>query len=151
MRYFAVIFFVILCVSCSQPPEFTLLNGREVRLSDFKGKHVIIVFWAEWCEPCQQEVPILNRLYREREQHRLEIISFSYDNIPESELLRIKREWGMDYSVANTTPMPIVPFKKPSQLPAFIHISPTGVISLPIIGQHDYEKILLLLKTGSLN
>lgn len=45
-------------------PEFTLadLNGRRVRLSDFRGKTVLLHFWATWCGVCRQEVGALNAL-----------------------------------------------------------------------------------------
>jgi thiol-disulfide isomerase/thioredoxin len=48
-------------------PQFALkdLNGRIVRLSDYKGKVVLINFWATWCPPCRAEMPDLVRFQRE--------------------------------------------------------------------------------------
>lgn len=50
-----------------EAPDFTLkdLNGKEVKLSDFKGKIVILNFWASWCPPCRGEMPDLNELDKE--------------------------------------------------------------------------------------
>jgi len=70
------------CPSCSsfgvqrfqekkQAPAFTLnsLDGKKISLSDFKGKPVIITFWATWCESCKEEMPILEKFSRgKREQ-----------------------------------------------------------------------------------
>jgi thiol-disulfide isomerase/thioredoxin len=50
-------------------PDFTLvdLDGKEVSLSDFRGKYVLINFWATWCQYCDLEMPDLDRLYKENE------------------------------------------------------------------------------------
>ncbi|KML28784.1 peroxiredoxin family protein [Rossellomorea marisflavi] len=50
-----------------QPPDFTLttLEGKEVRLSDYKGQKVILNFWATWCPPCKAEMPHMEDYYQE--------------------------------------------------------------------------------------
>ncbi len=56
-------------VSVGEPaPDFALrtLDGRTVRLADYRGKTVIVNFWASWCPPCRQEMPEFEALYRER-------------------------------------------------------------------------------------
>jgi thiol-disulfide isomerase/thioredoxin len=48
-------------------PEFSLLNleGKEVKLSQLKGKVVLLNFWASWCVPCRSEMPTIELLHRE--------------------------------------------------------------------------------------
>ena len=48
-------------------PEFTVydLDGKEVHLSDFFGKPIVLNFWASWCGPCQMEMPDFNEKYLE--------------------------------------------------------------------------------------
>jgi peroxiredoxin/outer membrane lipoprotein-sorting protein len=49
--------------------DFTLkdMDGQQVRLSDFKGKTVVLTFWATWCAPCKEELPALQKIFEERE------------------------------------------------------------------------------------
>ncbi|HPG89028.1 MAG TPA: redoxin family protein, partial [Hyphomicrobium sp.] len=44
---------------------FTDGNGKELKLSDFKGRTVLLNLWATWCAPCREEMPALNRLQQE--------------------------------------------------------------------------------------
>ena len=47
-------------------PDFTLksLSGENIRLGDYRGQVVLLNFWASWCAPCRQEMPLLNDLHR---------------------------------------------------------------------------------------
>lgn len=57
-------------------PDFTLSNpdGKKVALKDFRGKLVFLNFWATWCESCRDEMPSMERLYREFKAKAFEIV-----------------------------------------------------------------------------
>ncbi|MDH3315169.1 MAG: TlpA family protein disulfide reductase [Betaproteobacteria bacterium] len=61
----------------SAAPDFTLADpdGWKVSLKDFRGKVVFLNFWATWCESCREEMPSMERLYREFKGKGLEIIA----------------------------------------------------------------------------
>ncbi len=62
-------------------PSFVLrdLNGKEFRLADFKGKAVILDFWASWCQPCVKEIPHFIELYREYKEQDFMMLGISLD------------------------------------------------------------------------
>ncbi len=63
-------------------PEFALadLEGRTVRLSDTAGRVRIVDFWATWCAPCREEVPMLKDLYAQYKDRGVELIAVSLDD-----------------------------------------------------------------------
>ncbi len=65
----------------SKAPDFTLkdLNGKTVSLSAFKGKVVLLNFFATWCPPCRAEMPALNKLYHTLKPRGLEVVAVSTD------------------------------------------------------------------------
>jgi peroxiredoxin len=58
-------------------PDFTLTNpdGKKVSIKDFRGKVVFLNFWASWCEGCREEMPSMERLYKEFKGKGLEILA----------------------------------------------------------------------------
>ena len=54
------------------------LNGNPIRISDYRGKVVIVSFWASWCEPCKQELPVLAGLVKRVGPDHLQVIAINY-------------------------------------------------------------------------
>ena len=82
-------------------PSFTLLdiNGDEKSLSDFKGKVVILDFWATWCPPCRAEIPHFVELYDEHKDKGLEVIGISVDWNAERVVGPFAEENGINYTL----------------------------------------------------
>ena len=63
-------------------PNFSLrdLKGATVKLSDFKGKVILLHFWATWCKPCVEEIPSLINLNKSIQDREFELVTISTDN-----------------------------------------------------------------------
>jgi len=80
-------------------PELTLpgLDGRSHRLRDWKGRPLVVNFWATWCEPCRREIPLLRSLRRERAIDRLEVVGIAIDFRDAAQ--KYATDSGIDYPV----------------------------------------------------
>lgn len=69
-------------IAADNAPEFSLrdINGKQVSLEDYKGKVVLVNFWATWCGPCQAEMPHLQKMYVDLEKEGFVVLSISADN-----------------------------------------------------------------------
>lgn len=76
-------------------PGFTLrdINNAEVKLDDYKGKVVLMNFWATWCQPCQAEMPHLQALHDEFGPKGFTVVSVSIDDARAASMVKplIKR------------------------------------------------------------
>ncbi len=73
-------------LTIGQPaPDLTLhaLDGRVYRLSDLRGKVVVLVFWASWCAACQQELPVLSAFAERHAAQGVQVLGFSLDGLDE--------------------------------------------------------------------
>jgi thiol-disulfide isomerase/thioredoxin len=70
-------------------------DGAVHRLADWKGRPLVINFWATWCEPCRREIPLLKALRREHTADRLEIVGIAVD-YPD-DVRKYAQAYGIDY------------------------------------------------------
>lgn len=64
-----------------EAPDFTLkdIEGNEISLSDFRGRTVVLVFWASWCPDCRAEVPELKEMFASAYPAKVAFVSVSFD------------------------------------------------------------------------
>lgn len=82
-------------------PDFTLeaLDGRNMRLSDFRGKAVLLNFWATWCAPCKIEMPWFVDLQKEYGPQGLQIVGVAMDDSSKEDIAKFAQEMGVNYPV----------------------------------------------------
>jgi peroxiredoxin len=75
------------------------LDGKTVHSSDFKGKVVILDFWATWCPPCRMEIPGFVELQKQYEKQGLAVVGVSEDAISPVEVKKFTQELGVNYPI----------------------------------------------------
>ncbi|MFH1038629.1 MAG: TlpA disulfide reductase family protein [PVC group bacterium] len=91
-------------VTIKQAPDFDLekLGGGRIRLADYRGKIVIIDFWATWCPPCRKEIPDFVELYKEYAGKGVEILGISLDQKPRGVLPPFVEKYKINYPILLT-------------------------------------------------
>ena len=128
--------------------ELTTLAGEKVRLSELKGKKVIINFWATWCPPCKAEMPHMQNYYEEfAEDENVEILAV---NLTSGDKVKSVEAFIEDYKL--TFPIPLDKEGKIGKkyqavtIPTSYMIDTTGRIQNKIIGPMDEKMIKNFVK-----
>ena len=82
-------------------PDFELksLDGKNVKLSDFRGKAVLLNFWATWCGPCKIEMPWFVELQKQYGPQGLEVVGVAMDDASQEDIAKFAREMGVNYTI----------------------------------------------------
>lgn len=80
--------------------KLTDLDGKTVKLSDYKGKVVILDFWATWCPPCVKEIPHFNQLSKTYGAKGLVVLGVSVDEGGAPAVMKFKKKNTVDYRIA---------------------------------------------------
>jgi cytochrome c biogenesis protein CcmG/thiol:disulfide interchange protein DsbE len=107
------LFLLLIFYSCSKDkvvqeggvvPDFPLKDtkGNTIRLSELKGKVVLIEFWATWCEACREAIPDLIDIYKNNRERDFEFLAVSIDEGPDARerVIQFIKEHGIPYKVA---------------------------------------------------
>lgn len=135
----------------SVAPDFTLqsLEGNTVRLSDYRGKAVLLNFWATWCGPCKIEMPWLVELQKQYGPAGLQILGVAMDDASPGEVEKFAKELGVNYPVLVGKEAVADAYGGVEGLPYSVYIDRNGKVFDKIIGlvsrseiEDDVKKIL---------
>ena len=121
---------------------FRLADGTNARWSQWAGQYVAINYWAEWCVPCREEIPVLNALHHKRDTTGLAILGVNYDGISGESLTALAAEMGIEFPVLVSDPIERFGYPVPDMLPTTVIIGPDNDVRDILIGPQTRESLL---------
>jgi peroxiredoxin len=120
------------------PPNFELktLTGESVKLSDYKGKKVMLNFWATWCPPCKAEMPEMQKFY-EANKEKVEILAVNMD--PDNDVAGFVKNGGFTFPILLDEENDVNRDYGIVSIPTTFFIDEQGIISHKITGQMKLE------------
>jgi len=115
------------------------LNGKTVKLSDFKGKVLVMNFWATWCPPCRAEIPDFIEIAKEYHGKGVAIIGISMDSVQPSEVATFVKKAGINYPIVMGTDDVANKYGAVEAIPVTVIIAPDGTIVAQQVGMVDKD------------
>ena len=129
MRILAVVFTCLFTgAAYAEPVEYSLpdLAGKQHALADYKGKWVIVNYWATWCPPCQEEIPDLVDFHERHKDTDAVVLGVNFEDIGSEQLGAFVDSFMITYPVLRSEPLAETPLGPIPGLPTTYIIAPDG-------------------------
>ncbi len=126
--------------------SLTDLNGKSLQISDYKGKWVLVNYWATWCPPCREEMPELQSFHDAHAKTDAVVIGLNTEAIPDEEVKAFLEDYFIDYPNAKVGPVSQTELGQVPGLPTTFLLSPQGTVVARQVGSVTREMIENFIK-----
>jgi len=133
------------------PPalELTDLEGRTHRLADYRGRVILINFWATWCGPCRDEMPSIQGLKEKLAGRPFAVLAVNLDE-PESRIRKFLSQMKLDFTILLDPERKVAKAWDVRILPASFVVGPDGRIRYSLIGEINWDHELIVSRIAEL-
>ncbi len=126
-----------------QAPAFTVrtLDGKVVKLSDFRGRPVVLDFWATWCAPCKASMPHLTDLQKRYDKQGLVVIGLSVDDGSAQKVRQFADKLGVGFRLAMADDKVLDSYGPIRAIPTTFFINRKGEVVRRVVGYIDAETV----------
>lgn len=136
---FAAGVLALLVTGCSGETTFTTAEEEPLAWEELRGDWVFVNYWAEWCEPCYEEIPELNRL---DEASNVTVLGVNFDEEKGESLRSLITDMGIEFRVLQQNPAEEFGWEQPLSLPATMVVNPEGELVEARFGKQTYEELM---------
>lgn len=128
----------------SSAPPFTLVRlypppaGERVSLEDFRGRAVLLNFWATWCKPCEEEMPALARLHQALEGEPFELLAVSVDEDP-GVVQAFRARLGLEFPILHDPDKEVARAYQVFKYPETLLVDGTGRVVTRFVGPREWD------------
>ena len=122
-------------------PDFTLsdLEGKEVSLSGLKDKVIVLTFWSIWCNPCRQELPVLDALDKRYQERGLKVIGVTIDRDSVGSIQEFVTKHDLCFPILLDRERKVMKVYRAHFLPTAFVLDRNGTIIEKMVGIHDWS------------
>jgi thiol-disulfide isomerase/thioredoxin len=125
--------------------SLTTLDGKPISPADFKGKVLVVDFWATWCPPCVHEIPGYIEFQKKHRGEKVVVIGLSLDEISAADVKKFADAKGINYPVAIAPQELLTQFASVEGIPATFVVDRDGKLRFMKVGSapiEDLEKVV---------
>lgn len=130
---------LLLC-GCSKP-DYQTATGAKGSFADARGKWLLINYWAQWCKPCIEEMPELNRFQQQRKE-QVVLLSVNYDGAQGESLQQQIVKLKIEIPVLLADPAQLLGYRRPDALPTTLVFDPQGKLRQTLQGPQTVASLI---------
>lgn len=124
-------------------PDFSVtdLNGKSKNIKEFRGKTVMLNFWATWCPPCRAEMPSMEKLWNKSKNKNFVIVAVSVDESSTSKVTEFIKKNKYTFPVFHDVSGKLAEMFLIRSIPTTYIVDKSGVIVSKYLGAEDWSKL----------